>query len=315
MSDEHGHDDHGHHGTIAPFVFSIGAAIMFIGLVMATAGGEDQTADSGYWFVFFLGLAGLMTGFFMWVQDYWGQDSEEDEDIEAYHDFWATISTRKFGMWIFLLTEVMVFSTLLSAYLRYRAAVPDYEHGIYCGEMFELCWVPAADVIRSHLIFGVINTFALLLSSLTVVLALYAAKNNNPKATTRYLIATFVLGAMFLVLKIWEWNEMKNYNFWDEEHYGCNLVDGQQIEEHCIAPKYADGFWIDTSLEGSTFYITTGTHGAHVFVGLIALVYLIAKSNKDGYNEEYHDTIELFGLYWHYVDLVWVFVFPFFYLY
>ena len=69
MSDEHGHDDHGHHGTIAPFVFSIGAAIMFIGLVMATAGGENQTGDSGYWFVFFLGLAGLMTGFFMWVQD------------------------------------------------------------------------------------------------------------------------------------------------------------------------------------------------------------------------------------------------------
>lgn len=52
MSDEHGHDDHGHHGTIAPFVFSIGAAIMFIGLVMATAGGENQTGDSGYWFVF-----------------------------------------------------------------------------------------------------------------------------------------------------------------------------------------------------------------------------------------------------------------------
>ena len=56
-------------------------------------------------------------------------------------------------------------------------------------------------------------------------------------------------------------------------------------------------------------------HGAHVFIGLIALGYIIAKSNKDAYNEDYHETIELFGLYWHYVDLVWVFVFPFFYLY
>ena len=305
-------DDHEHHGTIAPFVFCIGAAVMFIGLVMATAGNGDNTGDNGYWFVFFLGLAGLLTGFFLWVQDYWDQDSEEGEDIEGYHDFWSSITTRKFGMWIFLLTEVMVFSTLLSAYLRYRAAVPDYDSGIDCGLEFELCWVPAADVIRSHLIFGVINTFALLLSSLTVVLALYAAKNNNPKATTRYLMATFVLGALFLILKIWEWGEMKNGHFWDAEH--CDVMK-QDIAHHCIAPKYEDGFWLDTSLEGTTFYITTGTHGAHVFVGLIALVYLIAKANKGAYNEKYHDTIELFGLYWHYVDVVWVFVFPFFYLY
>ena len=305
-------DDHGHHGTIAPFVFCIGAAVMFIGLIMATAGNGDNTGDNGYWFVFFLGLAGLLTGFFLWVQDYWDQDSEEGEEIEGYHDFWSSITTRKFGMWIFLLTEVMVFSTLLSAYLRYRAAVPDYDSGIDCGLEFELCWVPAADVIRSHLIFGVINTFALLLSSLTVVLALYAAKNNNPKATTRYLMVTFALGALFLILKIWEWGEMKNGHFWDAEH--CDVMK-QDIAHHCIAPKYEDGFWLDTSLEGTTFYITTGTHGAHVFVGLIALVYLIAKANKGAYNEKYHDTIELFGLYWHYVDVVWVFVFPFFYLY
>ena len=66
--------------------------------------------------------------------------------------------------------------------------MPDYSPDIDCGLYFEDCWVPAADVIRSHLIFGVINTFALLLSSLTVVLALYAAKNNNPKAVTRYCL-------------------------------------------------------------------------------------------------------------------------------
>ena len=81
MSDNH--DDHAHHGTIAPFVFCIASAVMFIGLVMATAGGEDGQGDSGYWFVFILGIAGVLTGFMMWVQDYWDQDSEEDEDIET----------------------------------------------------------------------------------------------------------------------------------------------------------------------------------------------------------------------------------------
>ena len=308
-------EEHGHHGTPAPFVFCVASAIMFIGLVMATAGGPvvdgEATGNTAYWFVFIVGIAGMITGFMMWVQDYWPQDSEEGEEIESYHPFWASISTRKFGMWIFLLTEVMVFSTLLSAYMRYRAAVPDYSPDIKECVGIDPCWVPAADIIRSHLIFGVINTFALLLSSLTVVLALYAARNNNPKAATRYLMATFFLGALFLALKAYEWWEMKHYHFWGDH---CDITK-QDIAHHCVAPKYEDGFWLDTSLEGTTFYVTTGTHGAHVFVGLLALGYLIAKANKEGYNEKYHDTIELFGLYWHYVDVVWVFVFPFFYLY
>ena len=308
-------EEHGHHGTPAPFVFCIASAIMFIGLVMATSGGPvvdgEATGNTSYWFVFIVGIAGMITGFMMWVQDYWPQDSEEGEEIESYHPFWASISTRKFGMWIFLLTEVMVFSTLLSAYMRYRAAVPDYSPDIKECVGIDPCWVPAADIIRSHLIFGVINTFALLLSSLTVVLALYAARNNNPKAATRYLMATFFLGALFLALKAYEWWEMKNGHFWGDH---CDITK-QDLAHHCVAPKYEHGFWLDTSLEGTTFYITTGTHGAHVFVGLIALGYLIAKANKEGYNEKYNDTIELFGLYWHYVDVVWVFVFPFFYLY
>ncbi len=155
-------DDHGHHGTIAPFLFCVASAVMFIGLIMATAGGEDKTGDTGYWFVFFFGLAGMLTGFMMWVQDYWNQTSEEGEDIKVHHEFWGTITTRKFGMWIFLLTEVMVFSTLLSAYLRYRAAVPDYDPNLAECVGIDPCWVPAADVIRSHLIFGVINTFCAL---------------------------------------------------------------------------------------------------------------------------------------------------------
>ena len=79
-------EEHGHHGTPAPFVFCIAVALMFIGLIMATAGGEDKTGDTGYWFVFLVGVAGMITGFMMWVQDYWNQDSEEDEEIEGCTD-------------------------------------------------------------------------------------------------------------------------------------------------------------------------------------------------------------------------------------
>ena len=279
-----------HHGTASPMISALGLMGIMLGLTLAVNG------YPAFWFVFLVGLFVLLTGFIMWLSEYYPMTSEENAEIETYHPAFASLSTRKFGTWIFLLTEMMVFGTLLSVYLRYRAAAGDD-------------WVPAADIIRSHLVFGVINTMALLLSSLTMVLALYAAKRNDHKATTRYLSCTFLLGALFLVIKGFEWWEMKNGHFWGEH---CVVKD---ISHHCVAPKYEDGFWLNTSLEGSTFYITTGTHGAHVFVGLIALAYLIVKANRGGYNEEYHDTLELFGLYWHYVDVVWVFVFPFFYLF
>ena len=279
-----------HHGTASPMISALGLMGIMLGLTLAVNG------YPAFWFVFLVGLFVLLTGFIMWLSEYYPMTSEENAEIETYHPAFASLSTRKFGTWIFLLTEMMVFGTLLSVYLRYRAAAGDD-------------WVPAADIIRSHLVFGVINTMALLLSSLTVVLALYAAKRNDHKATTRYLSCTFLLGALFLVIKGFEWWEMKNGHFWGEH---CVVKD---ISHHCVAPKYEDGFWLNTSLEGSTFYITTGTHGAHVFVGLIALAYLIIKANRGGYNKEYHDTLELFGLYWHYVDVVWVLVFPFFYLF
>ena len=279
-----------HHGTASPLVSAVGLMGIMLGLTLAVNGYPS------FWFVFLVGLFVLTTGFIMWLSEYYPMTSEENEEIETYHPTFATLSTRKFGTWIFLLTEMMVFGTLLSAYLRYRAAAG-------------ADWVPAADVIRSHLVFGVINTMALLLSSLTMVLALYAAKRNDHKATTRFLGCTFLLGILFLVIKGFEWWEMKNGHFWGEH---CIVKD---ISQHCIAPKYENGFWINTSLEGSTFYVTTGTHGAHVLVGVIALAYLIVKANRGGYNSEYHDTLELFGLYWHYVDVVWVFVFPFLYLF
>ena len=250
-----------HHGTASPMISALGLMGIMLGLTLAVNG------YPAFWFVFLVGLFVLLTGFIMWLSEYYPMTSEENAEIETYHPAFASLSTRKFGTWIFLLTEMMVFGTLLSVYLRYRAAAGDD-------------WVPAADIIRSHLVFGVINTMALLLSSLTMVLALYAAKRNDHKATTRYLSCTFLLGALFLVIKGFEWWEMKNGHFWGEH---CVVKD---ISHHCVAPKYEDGFWLNTSLEGSTFYITTGTHGAHVFVGLIALAYLIIKANRGGYNEE-----------------------------
>ena len=148
---------------------------------------------------------------------------------------------------------------------------------------------------------GGINTFALIISSYTIVLALKVAKDVNwepsknalmarlfparQKAVRNYLLITVALGSLFIVLKLIEWS-------------------------HLIA----EGFTID-SQAGSIFYVATGAHGLHVFIGLLVMLFMVFKADTVGYDEENGQGIEYFGLYWHFVDLAWVAIFPAFYLY
>ena len=147
---------------------------------------------------------------------------------------------------------------------------------------------------------GAVNTFALIISSYTIVLALKVAKSHDYKvpsgplgklmptkkaAIRNYLIITLALGTMFIVLKLVEWS-------------------------HLIA----EGFTVGTE-QGSIFYVATGAHGVHVFAGLLVMLYMIFKADTVEWDEENAQGIEYFGLYWHFVDLAWVVIFPAFYLY
>ena len=156
---------------------------------------------------------------------------------------------------------------------------------------------------------GGINTFALIISSYTIVIALKTAKAHDwkqpdnvfakmlpapvmnmvfpdQKRTVRnMLFATFLLGSLFIVLKLIEWSHL-----------------------------VAEGFDIG-STAGSIFYVATGAHGLHVFIGLLVMLYLVFKADTVGFDEDNAQGIEYFGLYWHFVDLAWVAIFPAFYLY
>jgi cytochrome c oxidase subunit I+III len=127
----------------------------------------------------------------------------------------------------------------------------------------------------------------LLTSGLTAVLGLQAAKAGNNSALIRYLSATFVLGSAFMVIKAGEW-------------YGY-LTSGT------FTP------WGGT-LPESTYFLTVGLHGAHVTAGLVVMAYLINKARKGGFSKTNFTGVENFAMYWAFVDLVWVFVFPLFYL-
>jgi cytochrome c oxidase subunit I+III len=143
------------------------------------------------------------------------------------------------------------------------------------------------DALQTHdLVIGTANTVILLSSSLAMILALYFIRAGNSTAAKVALAATFALGFVFLEIKLgFEWPaEIRN------------------------------GFTIDSGLPASTYYTLTGVHAMHVAVGLVAVGYLLLRVFKNQFNKQKHTAVENVGLYWHFVDIVWMFLFTLFYL-
>jgi len=179
------------------------------------------------------------------------------------------LSNVKLGMWLFLGTECLLFGGLISTYMLYRGRVGT---GPRPAQVFD---IP----------FTSVSSFVLLMSSLTMVLAVAAAQKRDDKATGLWLMITALLGATF--------------------------VGGQVYE---FTAFYNEGMGFSTSLFSSSFYVLTGFHGVHVTVGLIMLLALrgMLKNNKvPGSRAE---TVEMIGLYWHFVDIVWIIIFTLIYL-
>ena len=132
---------------------------------------------------------------------------------------------------------------------------------------------------------GLVNTFILLTSSFAVVVALVMAERGNKRGLIASLAVTFSLGIAFLAIKAWEWNY-----------------------------EFALGITPGSSVQASTYYLTTGIHGIHVILGLFLALFLIARAARGAYLDGDHRSVEFFGLYWHFVDIVWVLLFPLFYL-
>lgn len=319
QSDEdHGHDDHGHegheehHGSASPIIFCFGVMLFLMGFPTFVVACKALMSQGGT-FAFgdivlsIIGLTFIMLG----VANWWKEDLPfigHGEQVATSAPFEGE-HIRKAGLWVFIMSEIMVFATFFSSYLRVRTewctdwAIRAAEEGDTCYGTAEGTVVTASDLLRydfATLLPGAINTFALIISSYTIVLALKTAKNKNweaptnfmrfllpnkKKAIRNYLIATLLLGSLFIVLKLVEWSHL-----------------------------VAEGFDIG-SPQGSIFYVATGAHGLHVFVGLLIMLYLIFKSDTVGFDEDNGQGIEYFGLYWHFVDLAWVVIFPAFYLY
>jgi cytochrome c oxidase subunit 3 len=186
------------------------------------------------------------------------------------------------GMWLFLVTEIMFFGGLFTAYVVYRT-------------QFGTVFAEASHHLNVTL--GAVNTAVLIGSSLTMAMAIWAAQVNRRKMIVVYLLLTIVLGATFLGIKTVEYGEKF-------EHH---LVPGPHFQFDGSDPKRAEVFF-------SLYFIMTGLHAVHMIIGIGVLSWLMIPAWKGRFDAHYHNPLECVGLYWHFVDIVWIFLFPLLYL-
>lgn len=184
----------------------------------------------------------------------------------------------KLGMWVFLLSEVMFFTGLIGAYIILRVANPE-------------AYTEAGTVLNVPL--TAFNTFVLICSSVTMVKAFAAIELGDQRGLRLWLLATIALGAFFLSVQAIEYYELAMHGF----------VPMAALYEAEGAPLY-----------GMTFYTLTGFHGAHVTIGVLCMIFTAFKAFRGAYTRADHGGVEIMGLYWHFVDLVWIILFTIVYL-
>ncbi|HTV05681.1 MAG TPA: cytochrome c oxidase subunit 3 family protein [Acidobacteriaceae bacterium] len=228
-------------------------------------------------------------------------ESGHEHSPHLHHHFASVDQQREasnFGMWLFLLTEIMFFGGMFTAYLIYRNW---YYPAFVAGSHWMIIWA------------GTLNTVVLICSSFTMAMGVYSAETRNRKALLRYLTATLLLGFVFLGIKAFEW-----HNEWVEHHVpGLNFsihdfthVDPRYPDDKPLSPDMAE----KTQTYFSLYFLLTGVHALHMLIGVSILFFLIFNAWRGAYTTGHMTFIENFGLYWHFVDIVWIFLFPLLYL-
>jgi cytochrome c oxidase subunit III len=224
-----------------------------------------------------------------------GLHHEEEHHPELLHHFAEPQQQRdaaSLGMWIFLATEVMFFGGLFCAYLIYRR--------LYFGD-----FGAASKSINATL--GATNTAVLICSSLTVVLAIWAAQTSRRVLLIGMLVLTMVFGLAFLGIKGVEYKEKFEEHHVPGASFSFANVPIPGHSDQYANPQHAQIFF-------SLYFIMTGLHALHMIIGLGIFSWLLYMAWKGRFTPEYHTPLEMGGLYWHFVDIVWIYLFPLLYL-
>ena len=243
--------------SFVPLIIGAGVAVSLLGLAI-------------YIPLFIVGLIIVAAAVFKLFKDGASEKFAEHKKAEEEEYPLESVSKEKLGLWIFLASEILIFGSLITAYIYVR---------VNSGS-----WPIATQT--HNVLLGMTNTIILLTSSLTMILGLYFIRLGNVKRLKICLGSTFALGLAFLVIKLGiEWPAL-----------------------------ISNGFTINSGLPASTYFVLTGLHAVHVAVGLVGVGYLMFRAFTGGFTSTKHVAVENIGLYWHFVDIVWMFLFPLFYL-
>ncbi len=196
---------------------------------------------------------------------------EKTEPVHGHHvDPVVEYQSLKFGMWLFIATELLLFGGLFTAYTIFRAKFP---------EMF------AEQHLELNKRLGALNTAVLILSSLTMALGVTSIQRGKPKRLALFLLLTILLGLAFGVNKYFEYSA-----------------------------KFHHHIYPGTSIFFSLYFMMTGLHMLHVFAGMALLTTMLVLTLRGKFSDKYYTPVEVSGLYWHLVDLIWIYLFPLLYL-
>jgi cytochrome c oxidase subunit 3 len=235
-----------------------------------------------------------------------GADSAHAEHPSYQRHQFETVAQQadaaNFAMWLFLLTEVMFFGGLFTAYLIYRN------------------WYYPAFVAGSHqlnVVWGALNTVVLIFSSFTMAMGVWCAETRRRRGLVLCLILTFVLGLVFLGIKTIEYSEKIEKHHVPGNHYSLSsFLD----PEHDEAAKAAGDKPLPldmarhTEVYFSLYFLMTGMHALHMIIGIGILGFMILRAMAGAYTAGHTTFVDNFGYYWHFVDLVWIYLFALLYL-
>jgi cytochrome c oxidase subunit III len=198
------------------------------------------------------------------------------QDLDQQHE------ASTLGMWLFLVTEVMFFGGLILAYSVYRIWYPT-------------AWALGSEELNIYL--GGFNTIVLIGSSLTMALAVRAAQTGAQRATVGWLLLTMALGLTFLVVKFFEYREK----------FATGHVPGPNFRFEGPESPHVQIFF-------SLYFALTGVHALHMVIGVGLMTVITVMAHRKRFSPDWYTPVELGGLYWHFVDIVWIFLFPLLYL-
>lgn len=200
------------------------------------------------------------------------------------------------GMWVFIAQEVLFFGGLFATYTVYRMTYPE----AFSAGSQHLSWK-----------IGFFNTLVLIASSLTMAMGVHSAALGRAKRIVAWLLATIFLGSLFLGVKYFEYEEKIAPCFGLGAGPGC-LVPGERFDASVL--HVAVDMAPQTQIFYSLYFAMTGLHALHMIIGIPIILWIAHAAWRGRYSAEWHTPVEIVGLYWHFVDIIWIFLFPLLYL-